>query len=124
MNCPECSKPFGNPHGMKVHRARMHGVHPEVPPKREVVKAVIEQPDGARFEHERIPPATRERDGVVKLADLPWLTYPNTPEACDETLNAIAVAIENADRAMPFWLSLRAYVTALRKRLQLQKVAA
>jgi len=65
-----------------------------------------------------------EKDTVTSIyANLPWLTYPKSVAECDDALNLLAVAIEQADRALPFFLSLRAIATALRKRLAEGKAA-
>jgi hypothetical protein len=68
------------------------------------------------------PPAA-DRDNAETFAGLPWLTFPTTVEQCDDALNGIAIGIERTQIASPFWLSLRSYITALRKRLA-EKVAA
>lgn len=65
-------------------------------------------------------PATRlqrERNGALKYADLPWVKFPRDEHECDEALNLLAVAIEKADRSLPFLCSLRANITELRRRL-------
>lgn len=68
-------------------------------------------------------PAQDDRGNAVGLAGLPWMTWPATVEQCDDALNGIAIGLERTQIASPFWLSLRTYVTALRKRL-VGKVAA
>lgn len=68
-------------------------------------------------------PVAADRNNAETLAGLPWLTFPTTAEQCDDALNGIAIGLERTHIASPFWLSLRSYITALRKRLE-QKVAA
>lgn len=68
-------------------------------------------------------PIAADRNNAATLAGLPWLTFPTTVEQCDDALNGIAIGIERTQIASPFWLSLRNYLTALRKRLA-EKVAA
>jgi len=79
--------------------------------------------DRVPTDHGRIFPPREDRNNAETLAGLPWLTFPTTVEQCDDALNGIAIGIERTQIASPFWLSLRAYVTALRKRLA-EKVAA
>jgi len=70
----------------------------------------------------KFPPPS-DRGNAEKLADLPWMTWPSTVEQCDDALNGIAIGIERTQIASPFWLSLRSYVTALRKRLAAKAAA-
>ena len=79
--------------------------------------------DGTAHVPTRKFPALDDRGNAVSLAGLPWMTWPATVEQCDDALNGIAIGLERTQIASPFWLSLRTYVTALRKRLE-QKVAA
>ena len=62
-------------------------------------------------------PARSDRNNAEILAGLPWFSYPKDVGACDEALDTLAVALERSDRGLAFFLSLRAIVTELRKRL-------
>ena len=68
-------------------------------------------------------PTKEDRNNAERLAGLPWLSFPTTVEQCDDALNGIAIGLERTQIASPFWLSLRTYVTALKKRFA-EKVAA
>ncbi len=68
-------------------------------------------------------PPKEDRNNAATLAGLPWLTFPTTVEQCDDVLNGIAIGVERTQISTAFWLSLRNYITALRKRLS-EKVAA
>jgi hypothetical protein len=88
---------------------------PEVP-----ADLVSAQMDGSK---QRIYPPRDDRHNAEILAGLPWMTWPASVEQCDDALNGIAIGLERTTIANAFWLSLRSYVTALRKRLA-QKAAA
>ncbi len=68
-------------------------------------------------------PAKDDRHNAEILAGLPWMTWPADVAQCDDALNGIAVGLERTQIASPFWLSLRTYVTALRKRLAAKAAA-
>jgi hypothetical protein len=72
----------------------------------------------------RVFPPKSDRNNAVDLANLPWLKYPTSVEECDDILNGIAIALERTALSNAYWLSLRTYVTEMRKRLLDRRVAA
>jgi hypothetical protein len=127
----------GGGHARKEWLTQPESAVPLAPPKLDVVTDLVIDVDEPRSDPElceelnakdaavvgRKWPVAADRHNAETLAGLPWLTFPTTVEQCDDALNGIAIGIERTQIASPFWLSLRSYIAALRKRLA-EKVAA
>jgi hypothetical protein len=107
MTCPSCGKPFENEHGLKIHLKRWC----KVPAKRSSWNFT-----GEAGSERKMPPA-EDRNNAERFANLPWITWPSTPQGCDSILDGIARAQEFNAPGHPFWASLRTYLEALRDRL-------
>jgi hypothetical protein len=75
------------------------------------------EPTGATGFKQRIYPPRGDRGNAEKFAGLPWMTWPATEAACEDALNQIAKALEHGNESLPFFSSLRSYITALKKRI-------
>lgn len=110
-------------HAWKYHKGtpksiwfRTEPLPPKTGPARVEVKQAFVDGEG-RVPVQTLPPKS-DRHNAEKLVDLPWIKFPSTPDECEDALNDLSVAIERSGTSLPFFLSLRAYVEALRKRLK------
>jgi hypothetical protein len=119
-------KPQGRVRQEWMNRQQQRSVAPAPQPLEAVPEPAVALAESSHGESPfptRVFPPKEDRNNAETLAGLPWLTFPTTVEQCDDALIGIAIGLERTQIASPFWLSLRTYVTALRKRLE-HKVAA